>query len=134
MSNQSQPQTPTRRHDPNFRAPLRDILDSIGTGRHVEGTHVYDEDGHRKRVRVVQLANGLGLVDDMSTSKKEPAAKDTSNDDTASNSGTRVQADGDNARHDSETNRLQVPASNQLSERASKPDGIEQGGLAYTPI
>jgi len=104
MSNQPQSQSTTRRHDPNFRAPLRDILESIGTGRHVEGTHVYDEDGNRRRVRVVQLVNGLGLVDDMGTSKKQPAAKDTSNDDTASNSGTGVQADGDNARHDSETN------------------------------
>lgn len=80
MSDQSQSkpqsQSTTRRYDPNYRAPLRDILDSIRTGRHVEMTHIYDKDQRRRRVKVVQLADGLRLVDDMGISETGPATKD----------------------------------------------------------
>jgi len=61
---QAQPQLTARPQDPNFRAPLRDIVDSIWTGRHVEGMHVYDKDNHRRPVRVVNLPHGVGIVDD----------------------------------------------------------------------
>lgn len=73
MSNQSQSTIKPR--DANFRAPLRKILDSVGTGRHVEGIHIYDKDDRRKRVRIVQFADGLGLVDDLGIPQKDPSAK-----------------------------------------------------------
>ena len=55
--------------------PSERSFESIGTYRHVDGIHIYDKDDRRKRVRVVQFAYGLGLVDDLGTPQKEASAK-----------------------------------------------------------
>ncbi|KAK5314654.1 hypothetical protein LTR70_007091 [Exophiala xenobiotica] len=65
-----------RPQDTGFRAPLRDIVDSIGTGRHVEGIHLYDDDGVRSRRTVVQLPDGL-RVEEEDTASEASSGKHT---------------------------------------------------------
>lgn len=60
MSDTAYPTTTAQ--DRNFRAPLRDILDSIGVGKHVPGTRIYTHAGDRSKKRPVQFGSGLGIV------------------------------------------------------------------------
>lgn len=66
-----------RPQDPGFRAPLRDIVDSIGTGRHVDGIHMYDKDDRRIRQTVFQLPDGLGVFDDDDTASEASSGAHT---------------------------------------------------------
>lgn len=84
-----------RPQDPGFRAPLRDIVDSIGTGRHIEGIHMYDKDDRRIRQTVFQLPDGLGVFDDDTASEASSGAHTDSvfpegDDDDTSDDGQKI--------------------------------------------